>query len=75
MSKATDLLEYMGEGKALTSQSMKAGLKIVNKQNPEWGEWKVLGPAKGVKGVWEIRGERQGERTLGESEFKFWEIV
>lgn len=45
------------------------GKAIVNIEHPEWGEFIVL--KKYDKGIWEIRSKR-GERTLSQSELKFW---
>lgn len=73
-----NLLEkYLGEGK-LTPQIMDKfakskgkgiGKAIINIKNPEWGEFIVLN--KYDDGIWEIR-SKSGERTLDQSELKFW---
>lgn len=55
----------------LSPKDLKRGLKIINKNNPEWGEFQVLGPAKGTQSMWEIR-SRRGTRLLDEGELKFW---
>jgi len=56
----------------LTKENVREGLRIINKQNPEWGTWTIL--RKYDEGIWEKRG-RSGDTTLFESEFKFWEVV
>lgn len=58
-------------GPTLQKKDLKRGLTIHNKEHPEWGTWKVLGPAAGSKGNWEIKGSR-GTRILDEDEAKFW---
>jgi hypothetical protein len=44
---------------------------IICKDHEDWGTFRVLN--KYDDGIWEIRGE-VGDRTLFESEFKFWII-
>jgi hypothetical protein len=56
----------------LRPQDLKRGLVIEQKDHPEYGEWRVQGPAKGVPGMWEIRGAR-GDMLLDEGELHFWQ--
>lgn len=67
-SEALDLDE------GLSVKDLKRGVKIISKDNPEWGSFQVLGPAKGVPGTWEIRG-RRGERVLDKGELRFWKLA
>jgi len=60
------------EGKVLKPEDMKLGTKIVNKKNPEWGEWRVMG--RSTEGSWEIRG-RRGEKELDQGELHFWQLA
>jgi hypothetical protein len=53
---------------------LSQGLKIINVDHPEWGSFYVIDQAKGVPGMWEIRG-RSGYRLLDEGELHFWTLA
>jgi hypothetical protein len=53
----------------LTKSNIKNNMIIICKDHEDWGTFRVLN--KYDDGIWEIRGE-VGDRTLFESEFKFW---
>lgn len=67
-------LRALIEGKALSAKDMMKGLKLQAKDHPEWGEWIVLGPAKGVSDTWEIKNAR-GSKVIEIGELGYWRKV
>jgi len=61
----------MNTSKQITT--LQVGMKVINKNNPEWGVWTVIRHYH--EGIWEIRNHRN-ETTLFESEAqRFWELA
>jgi hypothetical protein len=60
--------------KALTKKDIKKGVKVIQKDHPEYGTWTVKGPAKGTFGTWEVAKDNgRGEIAVDEAELlKFW---
>lgn len=56
----------------LTAENIAVDMLIENKDNPDWGTFRVL--RKYDERIWEIR-NRAGDRTLFQDEFKFWKVV
>lgn len=56
----------------MKKEDLKPNLLIVNKENREWGNFRVL--RRYDEHIWEIRG-RGGDRVLMEDELRFWEVV
>ncbi len=68
--------ESIDEGKTLTARAAKKGLRIVSKDNPEWGVWVMRREAKGVAGSWEIdKASGRGSKVLNAGEFKAWQLA
>lgn len=55
----------------LSKENIKVGLVIINKNNPNWGEWTI--DKKYGDGIWDISNHRGGT-TLFEDELHFWRI-
>jgi len=65
----------LDESKKVTAKDMKRGTMIADKH----GKWQVIGPTKGVKDSWEIRGYRddgsiKGEKVLDVGELRFYTL-
>ena len=60
--------------KKLTRDDLRAGLRIKQTQHPEYGDWKILGRARGT-GSWEVqREDRRGTIVVDGAELiRFWE--
>jgi hypothetical protein len=60
--------------KALAKKDIKKGVKVIQKDHPEYGIWTVKGPAKGTFGTWEVAKDNgRGEIAVDEAELlKHW---
>ena len=68
------LLKTADKLRTLTPSDLAPGVKIVSKENPEWGIWKVL--KKYDEGIWEITSDDRRRHTiLMEGETKFWDLA
>ena len=55
--------------KELTTKDITIGMKIINRDHPEFGKFIVK--KLYAKGIWEIRGQ-SGEIVLVDNELRFW---
>lgn len=60
------------KGQTLTAENIAVDMLIENKDNPDWGNFRVL--SKYDDRIWDIR-NRAGDTTLFQSEFHFWRVV